>query len=202
VLTSTAAGLATGLSLIVAIGAQNAYVLRQGVVRSHVLLVVTVCAVSDLILIAAGVGGVGSLGSSTDVVLTVLRWFGVAFLVGYAVMSLRRSLRPGALEVRHAEEEPARRVLGRALALTWLNPHVYLDTVVLLGSVAAAYDHAGGGRWWFALGAMLGSVVWFSGLGYGARLLSPLLARRRSWQVLDVLVALTMLVIAAKLALG
>jgi len=202
VLTATAAGLATGLSLIVAIGAQNAYVLRQGVVRSHVLLVVAVCAVSDLLLIAAGVGGIGRLGSGADVVLTVLRCFGVAFLVGCAVMSLRRAFRPGALEVGDGEAEPARRVLTRALALTWLNPHVYLDTVVLLGSVAAAYDHAGGGRWWFGAGAMLGSVLWFSGLGFGARVLSPLLARRRAWQVLDVLVALTMLVIAGKLALG
>ena len=201
-----AAGLATGLSLIVAIGAQNAYVLRQGVVRSHVLLVVAVCAVSDVVLIAAGVGGIGRLGDGTDVVLEVLRWFGVAFLVGYGVASLRRALRPGALEVEQGtREEPARRVLTRALALTWLNPHVYLDTVVLLGSVAAAYDvahPAGGGPWWFALGACIGSVLWFSGLGFGARLLSPLLARRRGWQVLDVLVAATMLAIATKLALG
>ncbi len=203
-LTSVAAGLATGLSLIVAIGAQNAYVLRQGVVRSHVLLVVAVCALSDLVLIAAGVGGVGRLGDRGEVVLEVMRWLGVAFLVGYALASLRRALAPGGLDVAGRADERATRVLGRALALTWLNPHVYLDTVVLLGSVAIAYDaaHAGDVRWWFAAGAGLGSVVWFAGLGYGARLLSPLLARPTSWRVLDVLVAAAMLVVAGRLALG
>ena len=204
-LTTTAAGLATGLSLIVAIGAQNAFVLRQGVVRSHVLLVVLVCAVSDVVLITLGIGGIGELGSRADVVLTALRWFGVAFLVGYALTSLRRALRPGALATTGGPPERRSQVVGRALALTWLNPHVYLDTVVLLGSVAAAYDAShpdGGGRWWFALGACVASVLWFSGLGFGARLLSPLLARPRAWQVLDVLVAATMLAIAARLALG
>ncbi len=194
-------GLLTGLSLIVAIGAQNAYVLRQGLAREHVALVVVICAASDVVLIVAGVAGVGALVERAEWALTLVRWLGVAFLTWYGVRSLLRA-RSGE-SLRAAEEqgsESRRRVAGRALALTWLNPHVYLDTVVLLGSLAA---HQGPtGRWWFALGASVASVAWFTGLGYGARLLSPLLARPSAWRVLDVLIGLTMLVIAASLALG
>lgn len=196
-------GLATGLSLIVAIGAQNAFVLRQGVRRSHVGAVVAVCALSDAVLIAAGVGGLGVVVESAGWVLDVVRWLGVAFLVGYAILALRGAVRGGG-QLREAEggaAEGRRGVVLKAVALTWLNPHVYLDTVLLLGSIAATQGGAGD-RWAFGVGAMAASLLWFTGLGFGARLVAPLLARPRAWQVLDVFVAVTMLAVAAKLALG
>lgn len=191
------AGLLTGLSLIVAIGAQNAYVLRQGLIRSHVGAVVLVCAVSDLALIFAGVSGIGAIVAGAPWLIQVVRWFGVGFLLWYAASALRRAWRAESLQAGDGVESRLRAV-GRAVALTWLNPHVYLDTVLLLGSIANA--HAG--RWWFAVGAGLASVLWFSGIGFGARLLAPLLARPRAWQVLDVLIAATMVFVATKLALG
>ncbi|HSV39402.1 MAG TPA: LysE/ArgO family amino acid transporter [Nocardioidaceae bacterium] len=200
------AGLLTGLSLIVAIGAQNAYVLRQGVLRSHVTSVVAVCAISDLILIVAGVSGIGTLVDHAPWVIEVVRWFGVAFLVWYGVGSLRRAFAPASLEPTAAA--PSASVVGRqtvlrAVALTWLNPHVYLDTVLLVGSIAAAYEVAHpGGRWLFATGAAAASIVWFTSLGYGARLLAPVLTRPRAWQALEIVIALTMFGIAAKLATG
>ena len=200
---STLAGFLTGFSLIVAIGAQNAFVLRQGLAKSHVAAVVTVCAVSDLVLIFAGVGGIGAIVEHAAWIIDVVRWFGVAFLCWYAAVSLRNAFRTGDLgsdNGRGAFHDTRRAVVARAVALTWLNPHVYLDTVLLIGSVAAAHDHGAGGRWWFASGAGAASILWFSGLGFGARVLGPLLARPRAWQVLDVAIALTMLLIAAKLA--
>lgn len=193
-------GLVTGLTLIVAIGAQNAYVLRQGLLRSHIGAVVLVCAASDLVLIFAGVSGIGTIVEHADWVLTVVRWFGVAFLTWYGVNSLRRARHAESLAAAaEARSDSRRTVVGRVLALTWLNPHVYLDTVLLLGSIAQGYD---GGRWWFAVGAGLASILWFSGLGFGARLAAPVLALPRAWQVLEVLIGLTMLAIAVKLALG
>lgn len=194
------AGLLTGLTLIVAIGAQNAYVLRQGLVRHYVGPVVLVCALSDLVLILAGVTGIGTIVERASWVLTLVRWLGVAFLVGYALASLRRARHSGGLAASGEAADSRRRVVGRAVALTWLNPHVYLDTVLLLGSIAATHGTAG--RWWFGAGAGVASVAWFTSLGYGARLLAPLLARPRAWQVLDVLVAVVMLLIALQLALG
>ena len=197
---AAATGLLTGLSLIVAIGAQNAYVLRQGLAREHVGVVVAICSVSDLVLIVAGVAGVGTLVENAAWALDVVRWLGVAFLTAYGVTSLWRARSPQSLRAEGVPTTSIVGVAGRAVALTWLNPHVYLDTVLLLGALAA---HQGPtGRWWFAAGACLGSLVWFAGLGYGARLLSPLLARPRAWQVLDVIIGLTMLAIALKLALG
>ncbi|GAB7006113.1 LysE/ArgO family amino acid transporter [Nocardioides sp. AN3] len=190
-------GLLTGLSLIVAIGAQNAFVLRQGLRRDRVGAVVLVCALSDLVLIAAGVAGIGAVVDRAGWVIDVVRWLGVAFLIWYGVGSLRRASHPGVLA---AEGSDSARVVTTAVLLTWLNPHVYLDTVLLLGSIANT--HGVGGRWWFALGAGTASVLWFSGLGYGARLAAPVLARPTAWRVLDVLIGLTMLVIAARLAMG
>lgn len=201
-LDSAAAGFATGLSLIVAIGAQNAYVLRQGVLRAHVPAVVAVCAVSDLVLIFAGVSGIGAVVDRAPVVLDVVRWFGVVFLLWYGAGALRRAFRPEALSTAGNGPESSRRVIGRAVALTWLNPHVYLDTVLLLGSIAATHDDLAGGRWWFAAGAGLASIAWFTGLGFGAGKLAPLLARPRSWQALELLIAATMIAIAATLAFG
>ncbi|WP_307807797.1 LysE/ArgO family amino acid transporter [Nocardioides xinjiangensis] len=195
-----AAGLLTGLSLIVAIGAQNAFVLRQGLRRSHVGLVVAVCAVSDLVLILAGVTGIGVVVDRAPWAVEVVRWLGVAFLTVYGVGSLLRARRPQVLAVGEGAVESRRGVLARAVALTWLNPHVYLDTVLLLGSIAGT--HGDPGRWWFAVGAGVASILWFAGLGYGARLAAPRLASPRAWQVLDVLIGLVMLAIAVRLALG
>jgi len=201
VLDPLAAGLLTGLSLIVAIGAQNAFVLRQGLAREHVGLVVLICAVSDVVLIVAGVAGIGTIVERAGWALTLVRWLGVAFLGWYGVSSLLRARRAEALAAS-AEGATTRRrtVAARMLALTWLNPHVYLDTVLLLGTIAN--HHGPTGRWWFAVGACLGSILWFGSLGYGARLAAPLLASPRAWRLLDVLIGLTMLAIAASLALG
>jgi len=200
VLDSTAAGLLTGLSLIVAIGAQNAYVLRQGLAREHVGIVVAICALSDLVLIAAGVAGIGRIVEHAPWVLDVVRWLGVAFLTWYGVSSLLRARKPEALRADERATVSRRGVAARAFALTWLNPHVYLDTVLLLGTIA---NHEGPtGRWWFAMGAGVASILWFCGLGFGARYASPLLARPRAWQVLDVLIGVVMLLIALQLALG
>ncbi|WP_169165705.1 LysE/ArgO family amino acid transporter [Cellulomonas taurus] len=199
-MTSLLAGFAFGLSLIVAIGAQNAFVLRVGLSRRHVAAVVAVCALSDLVLIGAGVAGLGVVIDQHPTVLTIARIAGAAFLVGYAALALRRAARPTVLAVE--DERPAVSLAGvvsTALALTWLNPHVYLDTVVLLGSVAAGYDDL---RWWFGAGAMLGSIVWFTALGYGARLLTPLFARPNAWRVLDGVIAVVMLAIAGSLLAG
>jgi L-lysine exporter family protein LysE/ArgO len=200
VLHSAAAGLLTGLSLIVAIGAQNAFVLRQGLAREHVAPVVVICAVSDLVLILAGVAGIGTIIRQAGWVLDVVRWLGVAFLTWYGVTSLLRARRTSGLSAAAPAPMSRRSATVRATALTWLNPHVYLDTVLLVGSIANTHGHTG--RWWFALGATLASVLWFSGLGFGARFASPLLALPRAWQVLDVLIGLTMLGIALMLASG
>ena len=199
-LAAAATGLLTGLSLIIAIGAQNAFVLRQGLARDRVGVVVAICAFSDLVLICAGVAGIGTLVENAEWALDVVRWLGVAFLTAYGLMTLWRARSPQSLHASGDATSTLAGVVGKAVALTWFNPHVYLDTVLLLGSLAAS--HGSGGRWWFGAGACVGSIVWFVGLGYGARLLSPLLARPRAWQVLDVLIGLTMLAIAASLALS
>ena len=193
-------GLVTGLTLIVAIGAQNAYVLRQGLLRAHVGVVVAICAVSDLVLILAGVGGVGTLVERAPTALEVVRWLGVGFLTWYGVSSLLRSLRPDALLAADRGTATRRTAVLTALALTWLNPHVYLDTVMVLGSIAN--QHGADGRWWFGGGAAVGSLAWFAGLGWGARRASGLLSSARAWRVLDLLIGVTMLGIAALLAVG
>jgi L-lysine exporter family protein LysE/ArgO len=194
------AGMLTGLALIVAIGAQNAFVLRQGLRRSHVGLVVAICALSDVALILAGVTGIGVVVDRAPWAVEVVRWLGVAFLTAYGIGSLRRARAPLVLAVGDGIVESRGGVVTRAVALTWLNPHVYLDTVLLLGSIAGT--HGPTGRWWFALGACVASVAWFAGLAYGARLAAPRLASPRAWQVLDVLIGLVMLAIAVRLALG
>lgn len=198
-LTAIVAGLLTGLSLIVAIGSQNAYVLRQGVLRSHVFAVVSVCALSDLVLICAGVAGMGAVVSHAGWALEALRWFGVVFLGWYGIGSFRRALRPSGMEAADAPRDTLPRVVAKAAAFTWLNPHVYIDTLVLHGSIAATYGSA---RWGFAIGGCVASIVWFASLGYGARLLGPLFASRRAWQVLDTLIGCMMVAIATGLALG
>lgn len=198
VILSAFSGLASGLSLIVAIGAQNAFVLRQGILRSHVLLVVAVCAVSDLVLIVLGVAGIGVLIERAPAVLDVVRWAGAAFLLLYGGLAAARALR-GAEVAQPGVRGGGSRLaaLGTCLSLTWLNPHVYLDTVLLLGSLAGT--HGAEGRWWFAAGAGLGSVAWFAALGIGARYLAPLFQRRNAWRVLDAGIALVMVSLAVLL---
>ncbi|MEU0179283.1 LysE/ArgO family amino acid transporter [Streptomyces massasporeus] len=199
--TAGAAGFGTGLSLIVAIGAQNAFVLRQGIRRQAVLAVVAICAVSDAALIALGVGGVGAVVVKWPAALTVVGWVGGAFLLVYGALAARRVLRPGgdALRTEGEAAGSVRRAVLTCLAMTWLNPHVYLDTVFLLGSVAA--DH-GELRWTFGLGAVLASLCWFTALGFGARMLGRFLAKPAAWRVLDGLVAATMIVLGAVLIVG
>ena len=209
------AGLGLGFSLIVAIGAQNVFVLRQGIRREHVFVVAAICAVSDAVLIAAGVGGMGAALQAAPWLVGVARWAGAAFLVGYGFLAARRALRgtetglivdpsaspdsaPGGGGVATATRTAVLPVVLTCLALTWLNPHVYLDTVVLLGSVGATH---GDQRWIFALGAMLASVVWFFSLAYGARLLGGVLASPRAWRILDGIIAVVMLAIAVSLVL-
>lgn len=199
-LTSLLAGLGLGLSLIVAIGAQNAFVLRQGLRREHVLVVVAICALSDAVLIALGVAGLGALIEQAEWLLVVVRIAGAAFLTWYGVRSALRAVRPGTLDADPAGSPISlKAAVLTVLALTWLNPHVYLDTVVLLGSIGATH---GDDRWWFALGAAIGSVLWFSLLGFGSRLLRPLFARPASWRVLDALIAVVMVAIAVSLIVG
>jgi len=196
-----------GLSLIVSIGAQNAFVLRQGLRREHVVACVAICAVSDVLLILVGVAGFGSLIAGTPWVLQVARFGGAAFLAAFGLMALRRAARPSALTAADAPVE--RSAAGRTgvvltlLGLTWLNPQVYLETIVLLGSVAAAQgeQHGPAARWYFGGGAMVASVLWFSALGAGARLLRPLFARPSAWRVLDGAVAAMMFALAALLVL-
>ncbi|QIJ60916.1 LysE/ArgO family amino acid transporter [Streptomyces sp. JB150] len=200
-LTAAAAGFGTGLSLIVAIGAQNAFVLRQGVRREAVLAVVGICALSDALLIALGVGGVGAVVVAWPGALTAVAWIGGAFLLGYGALAARRVLRPATAGLRTEGEAATsrRRAVLTCLAMTWLNPHVYLDTVFLLGSIAA---DQGPLRWTFAIGAVFASLCWFSALGFGARLLGRWLARPTAWRVLDGLVAATMIVLGLSLILG
>ncbi|MGJ5749323.1 L-lysine exporter family protein LysE/ArgO [Streptomyces puniciscabiei] len=200
-LTAAAAGFGTGLSLIVAIGAQNAFVLRQGVRRDAVLAVVGICALSDALLIALGVGGVGAVVVAWPRALRAVGTVGGLFLLGYGVLAARRVIVPGTAGLS-AEGDAAgsrRRAVLTCLAMTWLNPHVYLDTVFLLGSLAA---DRGALRWTFGLGAALASLCWFAALGFGARLLGRFLARPAAWRVLDGLVALTVLALGATLLTG
>jgi len=202
-LLAAASGLGLGLSLIVAIGAQNAFVLRQGLRGEHVLAVVAVCALSDLVLIMAGVAGAGTVLEAWPPALVLVRVAGALFLGGYAVIAARRALRPGddaALRTTTAGSGTAlTAALATCLALTWLNPHVYLDTVVLLGSIASTHGEE---RWWFAAGAGAGSLLWFTALGFGARLLRPLFARPAAWRVLDAVIAVVMAALAVSLLLG
>lgn len=196
-LTPVITGFASGAGLIVAIGSQNAYLLRQGLRREHVLPLVLICALSDALLILLGALGIGALVDAAPWALQLLRWAGAAFLVGYGVLAARRALRPQAML---PGEQPRTRLAVAALtmlALTWLNPHVYLDTVLLLGGLGAA--HGDPGRWLFAAGAAAASLIWFALLGFGARGLGRFFARPSAWRVLDGIIAVTMLVLAVLL---
>lgn len=197
-MTAALTGFFTGISLIVAIGAQNAFVIRQGLARNHVLLVVAVCAISDALLIAAGIAGLGVAVSGLPWLLEVLRWLGVIYLSWFGFKSFRSALRSQALEVSGANLLSAKAALLSVLGFTFLNPHVYIDTVLLLGSIGSQFGDL---RWAFGGGAMLGSVVWFSLLGWGARSLAPLLRSPKIWRYIDLGIGLVMFSVAILLAL-
>jgi L-lysine exporter family protein LysE/ArgO len=197
---SVVVGFGTGLSLIAAIGAQNAFVLRQGLRREHVSAVVAFCVLADLLLVTAAVAGVGLVLARVPGLVEVVRWGGVAYLVGYGLLALRRAARPGALATDvGGAARPLVLVLGSAAGLTLLNPHMLLDLLVL-GSLAAA--HGDDGRWAFAAGVIAASLTWFTGLGYGASRLAGLFGRPAAWRVLDGVVAAVMLGLALKLAVS
>ncbi|UFS60682.1 LysE/ArgO family amino acid transporter [Subtercola endophyticus] len=196
-------GLLTGLSLIIAIGAQNAYVLRLGIEgRARLILpIVLVCAVSDAVLITAGVLGIGAVISAAPVALVIIRIVGSGFLIVYGLFAAWRAVHPKALVAAEVKTSPTLRVaITTMVALTWLNPHVYLDTVIFLGSVAnqQGVDE----RWWWAGGAVAGSFLWFFALGFGARLLRPFFARPSSWRLLDAFIAVVMLTLGIRMAIG
>lgn len=227
VLTSLFAGVGLGFSLIIAIGAQNLFVLRQGLRREHVFVVAAICAISDALLIALGVSGIGFVLQAVPWLVDAVRWAGAAFLVVYGLLAARRAWRPSgrALDAAGSDETdtdasgpaaPGTAAPGNAapasvatrtallpavltcLALTWLNPHVYLDTVFLLGTVANTHGDA---RWLFAAGAMAASVVWFFGLAFGARYLGRWLGTPRAWRILDAVIAVVMIALGVSLVL-
>jgi L-lysine exporter family protein LysE/ArgO len=183
-------GFVLGASLIIAIGAQNAFILRQGLLRKHVFVLCLICALSDALLIAMGVAGLGTLISSSPRLISAVTLGGALFLFSYAVIALRRAVRPSALRASGEGGGSLRAAIAACLAFTFLNPHVYLDTVVLVGSLSAKYT--GHARFAFAEGAMAASFVWFFTLGYGARLLEPVFAKPAAWRILDCVIAVVM----------
>ncbi|MET3134575.1 L-lysine exporter family protein LysE/ArgO [Oxalobacteraceae bacterium GrIS 1.11] len=189
-------GMGLGASLIMAIGSQNAFLLRQGLQGRHVLACVCVCILCDVVLIGAGVAGMGRLITANPALLLWMKAAGAAFLLAYGARAARAAWRPAVLHVG-ATARPASHVIATAFALSLLNPHVYLDTVILLGSIGG--QQAGAGPLYFAAGAMLASALWFFSLGFGARFLAPLFARPRAWRVLDGAVAVLMWSIALSL---
>jgi L-lysine exporter family protein LysE/ArgO len=198
---SALSGFLLGLSLIVAIGAQNAFVLRQGLRREHVLAVVAICALSDLVLIVLGIAGAGVVFERLPWLVEVVRWIGAAFLVTYGALAARRAIRPSPKALvsdQRTGAAPLLTAVATCLALTWLNPHVYLDTLVLLGSVGSTHGDA---RWAFGAGAGMASILWFTALGFGARMLAPLFARPLAWRILDGIIAVVMFAIAVLLIL-
>jgi L-lysine exporter family protein LysE/ArgO len=190
-------GLLAGLSLIIAIGAQNAYVIRQGLTKKYVLLVVLVCAISDVILIVAGVAGLGAVINAQPVALEVIRWAGVAYLLWFAFKSIRAALGTNQMDATGTQSASLKTTVLTVLAMTWLNPHVYLDTVIFLGAVANQFTQD---RWWFAAGASTGSILWFFSLGFGAVAASRFMSKPMFWKILDSLIAAVMVTLAITLA--
>lgn len=193
-------GFSLGASLIIAIGSQNAFVLRQGLQCQHVFTVSTICFLCDSLLISLGAGGFSAVVASSPLLLKVTLWGGVLFLLAYGLRSFAAALKPGTLEpgTDTGAGAPLAQVMLTTLSLSLLNPHAFLDTVVLLGSLAGHY--AGASRLFFALGAIAASCAWFYGIGYGARALAPLFRKPQAWRALDILVGCTMWGIALKLA--
>ncbi|CTQ31745.1 LysE/ArgO family amino acid transporter [Jannaschia rubra] len=197
-MTSLTSGFLLGVSLILAIGAQNAFVLRQGLRGEHVMAVVLTCALSDAVLIAAGVAGFGILVQTVPWIVPVFRWGGAAFLLAYGARAAWAAWRGGGALRPEGQAGGLGRAVATCLALTWLNPHVYLDTLVLLGSISTQ----AASPVLFGAGAVTASFVFFFALGYGAALLRPVFARPAAWRVLDAVIAAVMWAIAAKLVSG
>lgn len=189
-------GLLAGLTLIIAIGAQNAFVLRLGLARNHVGAAVVICAASDALLIVAGIGGLGAIVREVPVALLVLKWIGIGYLTWYAIKSFRSAAHPEVLLPGEQDSRSLRTVIAMTLAFTFLNPHVYLDTVLLLGSIGNQYRPD---QWWFALGAASASILWFCALGFGARSAARLMSRTITWRILDITIGVVMLLIAIRL---
>jgi L-lysine exporter family protein LysE/ArgO len=197
-MTSALAGFFVSISLIAAIGSQNAFVLRQALRREHVLPIVVTCVLSDAFLIAVGIAGLGAAAAGHPGAITVIRLGGAVFLLSYAALAARRALRPGTLTPAERAPSGLGATLAACLAFTYLNPHVYLDTVLLLGVVADEHPY----RWLFGAGAALASATWFTALGIGAHRLAPLFARPGAWRALDGLVAVVMVAVAMSLLLA
>lgn len=197
IISAAVSGFFLGASLIIAIGAQNAFILRQGLLRSHVFVLCLICALSDAVLIAAGVAGLGTIVSQSPRLIAVVTLGGAVFLGSYAFLAFRRAMQPHALQADAKSGMPLKAAVATCLAFTFLNPHVYLDTVLLLGSLSAAYQ--GMARLAYGAGAALASFIWFFGLGYGARLLQPVFARPAAWRVLDVIIGIVMSLLALSL---
>ena len=194
-----ATGFATGFSLILAIGAQNAFVLRQGLLRAHVLPLCLLCALSDAILIAAGVAGFGALAEALPWFPRAMALAGAAFLLVYGAMRMMAAVRGDYALTLAGKSAPLGATLAMGAAFTWLNPHVYLDTLGLVGAVSTQF--AGADKLAFGAGAVTASFVFFFSLGYGARLLAPVMASATAWRRLDAAIALVMWALAAKLLL-
>jgi L-lysine exporter family protein LysE/ArgO len=190
-------GFLLGGSLILAIGAQNAFILRQGLLKQHVFILCLVCAASDALLIAAGVGGLGRIIDGHPEFVKWVTIGGALFLFAYAIFALQRALKPQAMQAATTGQGSLKAAMAQCLAFTFLNPHVYLDTVVLVGGISSRY--IGQEKTAFAAGAMAASFIWFFSLGYGARLLQPVFAKPRAWQVLDLIIAAVMTMIAISL---
>jgi L-lysine exporter family protein LysE/ArgO len=194
-------GFGTAFALILAIGAQNAFVLRQGLMRSHVFWVCLICALSDAVLITIGVAGTGSVVAAHPQAIAALTIGGTIFLIIYGAVTLARAMRPEALRAADKGATSLGGALLTCLALTWLNPHVYVDTVGVIGLVSTSFAD-----WWdklaYGVGATMASFVFFFSLGYGAGYLAPIFARPRAWAILDIMIALVIWIIAANLVLG
>ena len=190
-------GFFAGLGLIVAIGAQNAFVIRQGLTRQHVFVVVAICAIADAALIALGIAGLGAIIQGLPWLLEGVRWFGVAYLTWFGIKSVRSAFKNEVMDISGAQTTSLKKVVAAVLGFTLLNPHVYLDTVILLGSISNQFAED---RWVFGLGAMTASIVWFSSIGFGAKAASRFMSKPIFWRVLDSLIAVVMFSIAFYLA--
>ena len=190
-------GFLTGLSLIIAIGAQNAFVIRQGLTRKYVLMTVLFCIASDVILMAAGVAGLGALILQVSWLLEALRWFGVAYLLWFAYGSIRSAFKNDVLKTNDDHSPSRKQVLLTLFGVTWLNPHCYLDTVILVGSIANSFKE---NAWFYGLGAMSASVIWFFAIGFGAKAASNIMSKPLFWKILDLVIAAIMMTIAGLLA--
>jgi L-lysine exporter family protein LysE/ArgO len=189
-------GVASGLALIIAIGAQNAFVIRQGLQRQHVLIVVLLCAISDALLIAAGTAGLGRVIESAPQALEIVRWFGVTYLAFFGIKSVRSAFRHNSLTLEQGEVVSRKRTVFTVLGLTFLNPHVYLDTVIFLGSIANQFPTD---KWLFSSGAMVASFLWFFSIGFGSTMAARFMVKVIFWKVLDLSVAAIMFTLATYL---